>query len=163
LQHTMNLLEWLHGEHPYAAIWGHYLFPAGFLAVTAARWFGIRSTVSARGNDVDRMTFPPGDFARLLWTLERADLVTAVSRDLARKIAVLTRRDLDIEVVPNVVDPETFSPGPPDPELRRLLGIGPDEAVLGFCGELRHKKGLPFLLGALREVRSTRPACLLVI
>ncbi len=68
-----------------------------------------------------------------------------------------------VEVQPNVVDPAIFRPGPADPALRDRLGIAPDEVVLGFCGELRHKKGLPFLLGALREVRRSRPACLLVI
>jgi glycosyltransferase involved in cell wall biosynthesis len=163
LQETMNVLEWLHRDHDYRAIWGHYLFPAGFMAVLAARTFGRPSTVSARGNDVDRLMFPPGDFARLLWTLERADVVTAVSRDLARKIEILAGRHLKVEVIANVVDPTTFTPAPPDLDRRAALGIGPEEAVLGFCGELRHKKGLPYLLEALREVRRVRPASLLVI
>ena len=159
----MNVLEWLNQDHDYRAIWGHYLFPAGFMAVLAAQSFDRPSTVSARGNDVDRLMFPPGDFARLLWTLERADIVTAVSRDLARKIEILAGRHLEVEVIANAVDPTTFTPAPPDLDRRAALGIGPEEAVLGFCGELRHKKGLPYLLGALREVRRVRPACLLVI
>jgi len=35
--------------------------------------------------------------------------------------------------------------------------------VLGFCGELREKKGLREILDALRQVRANRPACLLII
>ena len=163
LQHTMNVVEWLHGTRPFGAIWGHYLYPAGFLAVMAARTFDIPSIVAARGNDVDRLMFPPGDFARLTWTLQHAGLVTVVSHDLARKVRLLVERDDGIEVIANVVDPETFSPAPPEPSLRSALKIATDEVVLGFCGELRHKKGLPFLLSALREVRRVRPACLLVI
>lgn len=163
LQHTMNVLEWLHGEQDFGALWGHYLYPSGFLAVLAARGIGRPSLVAARGNDVDRLMFPPGDFARLTWTLRHADVVTAVSRDLARKIGLLADRPDEVEVTVNVVDPETFSPGPPEPALRSALGIAPEEVVLGFCGELRHKKGLPFLLEALREVRRARRACLLVI
>jgi glycosyltransferase involved in cell wall biosynthesis len=107
--------------------------------------------------------FPPGDFARLSWTLDRADVISAVSNDLARKIAVMLGRDPDVQVVHNSVDVDTFSPGPTDTELRKSLGIATQETVLGFCGELRHKKGLPFLLEALAEVRRRRPACLLVI
>ena len=38
-----------------------------------------------------------------------------------------------------------------------------EEAVLGFSGELRQKKGFPFLMSALTAVRQQRPACLLVI
>jgi glycosyltransferase involved in cell wall biosynthesis len=107
--------------------------------------------------------FPPGDFARLTWTLQHATAVTVVSCDLARKVRLLVDRRDGIDVIGNVVDPETFLPAPPEPLLRSALGIATDELVLGFCGELRYKKGLPFLLSALREVRAVRPACLLVI
>ena len=65
MPHTMNLLDWLHSTVPYDAVWGHYLAPAGFLAVWFANSNRIRSTVSIRGNDIDRDMFPPGDFARL--------------------------------------------------------------------------------------------------
>lgn len=163
MQHTLNVLEWLHGRERLDAVWGHYIYPAGYLGVLFAESVGIPSTVSARGNDIDRLMFPPGDFARLLWTLERATLITAVSQDLANKIDVLLGKHAGAMVVPNVVDVDTFSPQAANPALRESLGIQPEEAVLGFCGELRHKKGLPFLLTALREVQQVRPACLLVI
>ncbi|HEX8822552.1 MAG TPA: glycosyltransferase, partial [Archangium sp.] len=107
--------------------------------------------------------FPPGDFARLLWTLQRATVLTAASGDLGRTMAMLLGRDPGVEVIPNAVDTTLFHPGPADPALRERLGIQPGELVLGFSGELRHKKGVPFLLSALTEVRKVRPACLLVI
>lgn len=163
MQHTMNVLEWLHAEKTFDAVWGHYLYPAGFIAVLFAKSVGIRCTVSARGNDVDRLMFPPGDFSRLRWTLEQADQITAASRDLARKIDVLFGRDAGVQVVHNSVDTDIFSPAPADALLREKLGIAPQEAVLVFSGELRHKKGVDFLLSALRHVRAIRPACLLVI
>ena len=163
LQHTLNVLEWLQQQRRFDAVWGHYLFPAGFLAVLFGQLAGIPTTVSARGNDIDQMMFPPGDFSRLLWTLQRCDAVTAVSRDLAKKIDVLLGRPCNAIVVPNAVDLDVFAPGPPDPALRQSLGIASDEVVLGFSGELRHKKGFPFMLTALSEIRRTRPACLLII
>jgi phosphatidylinositol alpha-1,6-mannosyltransferase len=163
LQHAFNVVQWLERERHYRLLWGHYLFPAGFAAVLYAKHLGLPVTVSARGNDVDQLMFPPGDFARLRWTLERADLCTAASGDLARKIDVLLGREASVLVVPNAVDPDLFSPGEPDGELRATLGIDPAEAVLGFAGELRHKKGFPFMLEALSTVRQQRPACLLVM
>jgi glycosyltransferase involved in cell wall biosynthesis len=165
LQHTMSVLEWLHGEVKFDLVWGHYLFPTGFLAVLFGAQVGVASTVSARGNDVDALAFPPGDFARLTWTLERATHVTAVTEDMARKIRALAgaRMGGRLSVLHNVVDPALFSPGPANEALAATWGILPGETVLGFSGELRHKKGLPYVLEALTRVRQQRPACLLVI
>ena len=162
LQHTMIALEWLHGQDPFHAAWGHYLVPAGFAAVLFAESVGIASTVSARGNDVDRLAFPPGDFARLQWTLQRASVLTAVSRELAGKVEVLLGEDQPVHVLPNSVDGEVFVAAQED-GVRERLGVRPDELVLGFCGELREKKGMSFLLTAFREIRQRREACLLVI
>ncbi len=163
MPHTLNVLDWLHSSHTYDAVWGHYLFPSGFLATWFAALKGIASTVSARGNDIDREMFPPGDFARLQWTLQHAKIITAVSADMSRKIQLLSGRD-DVLVLKNAVDTEIFSfPAERGEITRESLGIAPDEVVLGFCGELREKKGQQFLLSALTTVRQQRPACLLII
>ena len=162
LQHTALFLDDLHARSPLDLIWGHYLHPAGFASVLFARSRRIPAIVSARGNDVDRLLYPPGDFARLQYTLQNASLITAVSQDLATKMRLVCDRT-PIEVLPNVVDPQVFSPGPADPELRQRLNIPAGNAVIGFSGELRYKKGIDFLLRALPVVLQTRPATLLVI
>jgi glycosyltransferase involved in cell wall biosynthesis len=162
LPHTMNLIDWLTSHATYAAIWGHYLAPAGFLAAWVGRMKGIPSTVSIRGNDLDRDMFPPGDFGRLSWTLQQANCITTVTRELACKVSALCGRS-DVFCLRNAVDTDVFTPLDSDPELRERLGIRPDEVVLGFAGELREKKGQHHLLQALRSVRERRPACLLVI
>nr|WP_290221595.1 glycosyltransferase family 4 protein [Trichocoleus desertorum] len=170
MPHTLNVLDWLHQTHAYDAVWGHYVFPSGFLATWWAEGQQLPSVVSARGNDIDRILFPPGDFARLQWTLERASLVTAVSQDLSQKIQRLCRRD-DTLLLPNVVDTQQFRPTGLDKgldkeaiaALKATLGIAPEEIVLGFSGELREKKGQQFLLDALTTVRTQRPTCLLII
>lgn len=160
-QHTLSLLDFLHRERRFDAAWGHFLHPAGFLALLFAGLHDLPATVSARGNDLDALLFPPGDFARLRWTLERANLVTAVSRDLAAKARLLT--GAPVQVLHNAVDLETFAPRAPDDSLRVKWSLAPGELVLGFSGELRHKKGAEFLLEAFRAVRAVRPASLLVI
>jgi glycosyltransferase involved in cell wall biosynthesis len=165
LPHTLNLLDWLHEAQPFDAVWGHYLFPAAFVAVWFAQLKGLPSLVSARGNDIDRAMFPPGDFARLQWTLAQATQIAAVSRDMAHKVTCLSQRQ-DVQVLHNVVDTDLFHARWPTPDLAQLrqsLGIAPQEAVLGFSGELREKKGQRFLLQALAQVQQVRPACLLII
>lgn len=170
LPHTLSVMDWLHQTHPYHAIWGHYLFPSGFLATWFAQLNNLPSLVSARGNDVDLSLFPPGDFARLQWTLANATWVTAVSQEMARKIQILSGRT-DVVVLKNTVDTELFAPlftpsnaaSSSTSSLRHSLGIADDEWVLGFSGELREKKGQQFLFPALTQVRSHHPACLLII
>jgi L-malate glycosyltransferase len=163
MPHTLNLLDWLAGTYHYDAVWGHYISLAGFLAVWFGRLKTIPSVVSIRGNDLDRDVFPPGDFARLEWTLRHARRITAVTRELARKAEALSGR-ADVVYLPNAVDHGVFAPRPVDSRaMRERLGIAGDEAVLGFSGELREKKGLRHLLNALRVVRERRPACLLII
>jgi L-malate glycosyltransferase len=163
MPHTLNLLDWLASMAPYDLIWGHYVSLAGFLAVWFGRLNGVPSVVSIRGNDLDRDVFPPGDFARLQWTLAHASSIAAVTRELARKAQALSGRD-DVVDLPNVVDSARFAP---DPEagtaVRARLGVSIAEAILGFSGELREKKGLVHLLEALATVRRVRPARLLLI
>jgi len=163
LPHTLNLLDWLRSIAPYDLVWGHYLSPAGFLAAWFGRLHAVPSVVSIRGNDLDRDVFPPGDFARLQWTLTHATCVTAVTRELARKAQALCGRH-DTVHLQNAVDTDRFNPAPDERlAVRARLGIGEEEAILGFCGELREKKGLVHLLHALLAVRRVRPARLLLI
>lgn len=125
---------------------GFYAVPTGFVAVLAARRLGVPSVVSLRGNDVDRGLF--GRTAMLQWTLQHADRVLAVSRELAARAAAFAGRD-DVVFTPNSVDAERFAPG------ARAEDLG-EGAVVLFAGEMRFKKGLTPLLEAaprLPEVR----------
>ena len=162
MPHTLNLYDWLAHQHPYDAIWGHYIAPAGFLAAWLGRLKNVPSTISVRGNDLDRDMYPPGDFARLLWTLNNADSISSVTRDLAAKVTALSGRN-DVVPLKNTVDSQIFAPSPEPAGLREKLGIRPGEIVLGFAGELREKKGQQFLLAAHCKIREHRPACLLII
>jgi glycosyltransferase involved in cell wall biosynthesis len=161
LQQLLNFLEWLHDQHGFQAIWGHYLQTAGFLAAWVGRRFNVPSLLAVRGNDLDRLLFPPGDFARLEWSLRNCHRIVTVTADLAAKVRALVGRESF--VLPNSVDTELFRPGPKPTDLAERLGLAPDHLVLGFSGELRAKKGMAFLLEAFRQVRLARPTRLLVI
>lgn len=165
LPQTLNVLDGMfQSPDPPTLIWGHYLFPSGFATAYFAKLRGLPSVVSARGNDIDRATFPPGDFARLQWTLANASAITAVSQDMVHKINVLSSHQAQLHH--NVVDTKIFQVNQSretSAQLKAQLGIEPQECVLGFSGELREKKGQQFLLQALLQVQAVRPACLLII
>lgn len=161
LQQSLTFLEWLNDQRKFDAVWGHYIATAGFLAT----WLGNRKQVpvilSVRGNDLDKELFPPGDFARLLWCLKKCTLVVAASRDLASKVHTLA--DREAAVLPNAVDSDLFTPGERCQDLLTKYAVQPGELVIGFSGELRAKKGLPFLIQAFRELLARQPARLLII
>lgn len=140
---------------------GHFLSQSGYLAAFEARRFGAKSYVSVRGNDIDKGMFDSMQFPFVLWTLQNADAVGCVSRELAGKCAALCSRD-NIHFTPNSVDSDVFRPYPPDADLLESLQLN-GEALLGFIGELRFKKGTQFILEAFRAVHDKRPARLLLI
>ncbi len=159
LQMMGNALTALHEQERFDVLHGFYLTPPGYLAAFYARLFGVRSCVSARGNDVDRDMFSANRLPFIRYALERADVVTCVSRELQAKAAALCGRD-NIRIVPNGVDASVFQPTEEAAQVRRELGFG-EEPVVGFVGELRFKKGLPFLLDAFAALDA--PARLLLV
>ncbi|MCM2258325.1 MAG: glycosyltransferase family 4 protein [Vicinamibacteria bacterium] len=148
-----------HDEAPFDVIHGLYLVRSGFLAAYAGRYLDVPSVVSARGNDLDRAIHDPGRAAHVLRALDLASAVTAVSAELARKARALSPQ-ARVEVVPNGVDTWVFHPVPHDEQLHATLELA-GRAVIGFAGELRHKKGLTTLLPALAKLAEKRPVTLL--
>ncbi len=156
-----ELVAGLGRELSFDLLHGFFAAYAGYLAAYTARYLGIRSVVSVRGNDLDRLIF---DWARapfILYALEQADVVTAVTQDLRRKVLALVNRQRVVHV-PNSVDAERFHPSIPNVALRDKLGL--DQGyVLGFVGEARAKKGLALLLKAFAKVATKADAHLLLI
>lgn len=150
-----------HQRQPFDVIIGRYLSHSAFVAVLAARFLGLPSVVSARGNDLDRAVFDPASFAPLLWSLSHASAVTAVSAELRQKITALVPESQP-ELAYNGVDGELFCPGPREPVP---LGKHTEAAapVLLFVGEARKKKGLPLLLEAFARCRVAWPEATLIL
>jgi glycosyltransferase involved in cell wall biosynthesis len=156
-----ELVTGLGRELSFDLLHGFFAAYAGYLAAYAARYLGARSVVSVRGNDLDRLVFDPARTPFILYALEHADAVTAVTRDLRHKVLALVNRQ-GVYYVPNSVDAELFYPSPPNVALRDKLGLGQGH-ILGFVGEARAKKGLSLLLKAFAKVATKIDAHLLLI
>jgi len=134
----------LHTAHRFDVIHAMYIAQPAFVAVAAARYLGLPSVISARGNDLDRAAFDPGKFSQIAWSLQNASAVTAVTTDLVRKARALAP-GIEPHWIPNGVDTALFSPGPRDEALASSLNLAA-APVIAFVGEARQKKGLAILL-----------------
>lgn len=82
-------------------------------------------------------------------TLRRVDRIIVHTQSYGQTSRALRGRDL--EIVPSSVDLARFRPGPPDPELRRRLGLESSRAI-AFTGRLVPHKGIDALLRALPQL-----------
>lgn len=79
--------------------------------------------------------------------------------DLEKLIQLGVPKD-KLHLLGNGIDPDRFDPGRVNPlrteELRREVGAGPDDVVVGAVGRLVREKGYPELFEAARRVTATR-------
>jgi glycosyltransferase involved in cell wall biosynthesis len=132
----------------YDVVVGHFLYPTAWLARMAARRIGCPYAVVAHGTDVVSAS-GSGRLARLSReAAAEADLVVAVSEDLAararRELAIPER--VPVRAIHMGVDLAAFHP--PEEDARPALGWGADERVALFVGNLTHAKGVDVLVEA---------------
>ncbi len=85
-----------------------------------------------------------------------ADEVIAVSHDLRRILVDELHVAPRVRVVHNGIDPASFG-GAADPALRRELGAGEGDFLVGTAVVLSEQKGIRFLLEAARLLRAEDP------
>ncbi|NOZ07030.1 MAG: glycosyltransferase family 4 protein [Chloroflexi bacterium] len=140
---------------------GHFIVYAGYVATMVARYAGKPSVVSVRGNDLDVMPFDNRRAPFVFKSLEWADAIVAVTRDLARKAQALSGR-ADVRVIHNGVDAQRFAPQAPPPALRATLQLD-ERPVIGFTGEARAKKGLGRMLRVFARLNETLATQMLLV
>ena len=105
------------------------------------------------------MTAPDPVWAYLIKTWERriprlVDSLSAASegiRELARETGFPEEK---ICKIPVGADLETFNPAHADPELRRELGVGPDDPLVIYCGQLEGAAYADLALDAIQIARA---------
>ncbi len=134
-------------------VYGHFLYSAGYAAVRLGSRIGRPSVVSV--GEGEFWSVRPYGFEKAIQDFKGASGVLAVSsviRDgLVQKLAIPADK---IRVFPNGVDLTTFKPSSRD-AARRKFGIADDLFVVAFVGHFDRKKGLEFLLEAVRGLAGT--------
>ncbi len=143
-------------------IHAHWILPHGFLAVIVKKFFGVPVVISAHAGDVFPLKKP---FFRLAarWALKCADAVTANSTATRNAIGGVV--DVPVSVIPMGVDLKLFSSSSASAAaaIRKRYGVGKSGKMLLFVGRLAEKKGVTYLISAMKAVAKAFPNCKLVI
>ncbi|MCK7583179.1 MAG: glycosyltransferase, exosortase A system-associated [Chromatiales bacterium] len=92
------------------------------------------------------------------WVMQRVDHLFTICEGLRRDILARGIPPDKVTVIPNAVDIEHFQlANPPDPELKRQLGLDANARILGFIGSFYAYEGLDLLLDALPRLLQTHP------
>jgi glycosyltransferase involved in cell wall biosynthesis len=83
--------------------------------------------------------------------------VVANSRAVGARLERLGLESRRLHVVPNGVDPDTFTPTGPRAALREQFGWAADAPLVGIVGVLARWKGQHVFLAAAREIAARRP------
>lgn len=152
---TAAMRDWrvdiLHSHKFGSNVWGALLAPRLGVSVFVAH----EQTWSFQGHRL-RQFLDRNLIAR------RADAFVAVSsEDRRRMIGVEGVPESKIRVIPNGI----ATPSPPDPyrDVRGLLGLGPDQPVVGIVAKLRRQKALDVLIRAVPLLREATPSVAVLI
>jgi glycosyltransferase involved in cell wall biosynthesis len=140
-----------------------WLFEASFVAA-AARWPGRKPPlIVSRRSLVEWVARNRLYFLVARWTNGQADLMLAnseaVRRDVMRKEGVKAER---VELIYNGVDTSVYTPGPPDEDLRRELGLPPGVPVVGMVANLHTYKGHVQIVEVAATLRAEGRSCALL-
>jgi len=168
MQASRSLAQFLrHRRERFDLIHAHFAYTAGFAAVRAGKRFDLPVIVATYGSDINFYTRRNlKNLAAALftiWGLQHATAITALSNDLAAKIAALGVSGPKITVIPLGIQETIFFPRGEKSMLRRQLQLPDDGRLFLFVGNWVPVKGLTFLFEALAQVYRKFPAARLVM
>lgn len=140
----------LHARWPFEVIHAHTGLPDGVAASRLATSLGVPLLVSEHDSTMAaRLAAKPALVPRYRSLATSATRrLAAVSPALAQRLGLAIGPDVPIEILPNPVDVDAFTPGPP--------GVRADDELL-WVGQRSDHKGTPLLLAAIAEARRRRP------
>jgi len=153
---SFGLLRRLQQQGKIDAINAHWIYPDGVAATWMARRLGIPVMLTALGSDINVYTHYPWRRRQILWALQQANGVSAVSQALVTAIERLGVDPGKLRLIRNGVNTSVFSRADEATirSLRRQLGLRDERKYLVFVGRLHPVKGLVHLLEALSLLHS---------
>jgi glycosyltransferase involved in cell wall biosynthesis len=146
-----NTAERLLARNKYDLVYASWLYPDCWAAAKLAASHHLPLFVKVHGTDVNRLV--PGDpvTRRSLEGLAKAEKVICVSKALKKRLIELGASPEKLEVLYNGVDTRIFHPMD-RAAVRQQLGVGADESLVLYVGNLKAEKGLGELIHAFRAL-----------
>jgi glycosyltransferase involved in cell wall biosynthesis len=141
----------------YDVVHAHYVFPSGYLGLLFKKLFKTRLIVTVHGGDIEKMAKKSPRLYRMTRTvLHGADHIIAVGEDLYEQIKkdYLIPPD-KLSIINMGVNRQVFKPYNQQ-EARVQCGIGREEQVVLFVGNLIEQKGLLELTEAFEMAIKSR-------
>ncbi len=140
-------------------IYAPWAYPDGWTAVRLGHELGLPVVVKVMGSDLHMLSQYPGRRQGTVETLEQADRIISVSRQLAQTAIELGASRQNVDVIYNGVDRTLFTPGSQS-QARQRLKLDPQPRRLLFVGNLVPVKQVEVLIDACRELVSNgEPFC----
>jgi phosphatidylinositol alpha-1,6-mannosyltransferase len=140
-------------------------YPSGIAACAAAGRHKIRTSVTVHGNEILSPRFKGRYWQKKLKRVfSETELIFCVSSCTAEKLYGIVGESVreKVRVVNNGVDPETFTPAPPDPALVKRYGLA-DKTILLTLARLVERKGHDMVIRAFKEIKRVIPASKYII
>lgn len=128
------------------------------LSALAAGALGIKKLVFSERSSLEHLFNREVRFGGikkfvLKQAFKRASVVVTNSKAVAREFMEFGYSEKDkTRVIPNGIDLERFSGFPPKDVLRERLGLSGGKIYGIYAGKLEYRKGITFLMDALREI-----------
>ena len=143
----------------------HYAIPHASSAFLAKEMLkgknDIKIITTLHGTDITLVGLEPSFLPLVKFSIEKSDGVTAVSRFLKEK--TLTNYDIekDIQVIPNFVDTQLFTPNHDCSFRKNIAGKG--EKILVHTSNFRQVKRVPDTIKIFEQVQKEIPSKLLLV
>ncbi|WP_078596893.1 N-acetyl-alpha-D-glucosaminyl L-malate synthase BshA [Evansella clarkii] len=142
----------------------HYAIPHAISAFLAKEMVGdhLKVITTLHGTDITILGHDPSLSDMIRFGIERSDVVTAVSRNLAEDTKQLLKIERDIETVYNCIDHRVYYPRRTT-NLREEYGIGPSQKIIVHISNFRQVKRVSDVVKVFFEVQKKLDAVLLLI
>jgi len=169
---TINLIR-IVGKYDIDIIHGHYLYPAGFIAVLGGLFTKKKVYVTSHGSDMFCL-YTQHKFMRpiIRFVLKKADVVLAVSESLKEEIlksgikAKIPNIEKKVRLNWNTVNVEEFNIRSDDSkynfknELKNEFNFPKSKPIILFVGNIIKRKNVATIIDAKKQLKSD---CVLVV
>ena len=144
----------------------HYAIPHAYAGYMAKKMLKeediyIPMITTLHGTDITLVGNHPFYKSAVTFSIDKSDVVTAVSNDLKEKTQNIFETENDIEVIPNFIDPVKYSNGFTD--CQRSLMADEDERIITHISNFRPVKRIADVISVFHRVQQELPAKLVMV